>query len=509
MKKGFIRTVALILVFSMCLAFASCGKKKKKKPNYGGSVTVGITHEPMSFDPHTPYYEQDREVLSNIYESLLTFDWKGELKPCLATEYSVSPDARSYTFTIREDVRFNDGTELDPSDVVYSVKRAAGLLDPANDIPVDDALSVITDATIDPEGRVVVTLDSPDSELLELYMIAIIPDGANNIGETMIGTGPFKFASREEGQTVTLVKNDDYRVNEKPYLDSVTFKIFPDVASAFPQLISGEIDILPYISTETAMELDPEQFSIHHRDSNRLQILALNNEAAPFDDIRVRQAINYALDRDEIISVSSYDGVTGEPLTTAMSPIMVGAYDPSLNGTYARDLTTARALMTQAGYPDGFDMTITIPDNDAKISSLASVIADQLSSIDIRVTIQSLSEETWYEDTFTNRDYESAIVTISDPFDPYEVISRYEMHSDDNLINYSNALAERLIQMIPLTADEETRTDLYHQLLKIITDDAASCYLQDQQYLGAVNKRVGGYHIYPMYIQNMSTVYIK
>lgn len=505
MNRNVVRTIALALILSIGLTFTSCGKKKKKKPQYGGTATVGLTSEPMSFDPHT---SDGSGILINIYESLYRYNWKGEIEPSLATEYSISGDARTYTFTIREEVKFHDGSDLDASDVVFSIKRAAGLLDQQDGTPLIPELDVVTEVTSNDLGQVLVTLDSPDSELTELLTTAIIPDGSYNIAETKIGTGPFKFNSYEPGQNVTLIRNEEYRNSKYPYLDAVTFTFYPNLDTAFADLQNGTIDILPEITYDMVQLLDPEQFTITKKPSNTIRVLALNNEAAPFDDRRVRQAMSYALNRDEIITAST--GLEeGESLTAGMSPIMAMAYDPSINGTYAQDLTTARALMEQAGFSNGFDMTIKVPDDSPIYTIVAQTAASQLSEIGINATIVHVDYETWQTDVFTDGNYESAVVDLTGEFDPYDVLSRYCTGSSDNFINYSNARFDTYYSQIPLTADPDARTELYHQLLSILTDDAVSCYIQDPYHFCAINKRVGGYHLYPVAVQNMWTVNVK
>ena len=133
MNRNVVRTVALALILSIGLTFTSCGKKQKKKPQYGGTATIGVTVEPASFDPHI---SNSNDILFNIYESLFRYTKNGNLDPCLASEYSVSGDARTYTFTIKEEIKFHDGSDLDASDVVYSLKRASGPLDQQDGTPL-------------------------------------------------------------------------------------------------------------------------------------------------------------------------------------------------------------------------------------------------------------------------------------------------------------------------------------------------------------------------------------
>lgn len=505
MKNCFFRAIALTLVFSFCLAFTACGKKKTKK--YGGNATVGITEEPSVLDPHAAFGSASEAVLCNIFEGLFKYDKNFKLNPCLATEYTISEDASVYTFTIREGVYFHDGSELDSADVIYSLKRAAGLLDGQNGIALISALDGISDVSVNPEGQVVVTLEAPDSTLLPYFTVAIIPDGAWNISETMIGTGPFKFESYDIGQSIVLSKNDNYWISELPYLDSVTFTIYSDIDSGFSDLLNGNVDILPFITAEQASQLDTSKFAIANKSSSNIQMLALNNSAGALKDVRVRQAINYALNRDDIIASTTFG--YGDPLTTGMSPVMGSSYDRSLNGTYARDLITAQALMDQAGYSDGFTMTITVPDNDPLGINTATVITEQLSMIGITVSVEQTDYDTWVSDVYTHHNYEATVLTLNGSRTPYETLSNYQSGNSCNFINYVNLDYDSILSQIQITSDETARNDLYHQLLRLLTDDAASCYIQDPYSLGAENRRLAGYYVYPMNIVDMSKIHLR
>lgn len=463
---------------------------------YGGEAVVGITQEPMIFDPHTVEAAGDREILFNVYEGLYKYDSTGTLNPCLATDVEISDDASQYTFTIREGVTFHDGSELDAGDVVYSLERATELT---------SGFSFIDSVVDNGDNTVTVNLSTPNSEMLSYFTVGIIPEGSGDtIGETRIGTGPFVFSSYEPGIGIVLTRNENYWQPELPYLDQVTFKVCSDMDSGLLELQSGSIDIFPYLTTDKTMQLDVNQFDILSLGSNMVQGLFLNNDVAPFDDVRVRQAMNYAVNRDEIINLIM-DGA-GLPLTTAMSPVMGDAYDTGLDGTYNQDIEQAQALLAQAGYADGFDMTITVPSNYLVHVNTAVALADQLSAVGINATIEQVDWATWLDRVYGGRDFQSTVICLTSDYAPYDVISRYASDADGDFINYSNPEVDALIEQIPLTVDSAERADLYHQLLGLITEDAASVYIQDPYSICAVNNRLTGYELYPMYVQDMSTV---
>ena len=495
------KALAGVLTLALSFCAAACtgaGADNSGSSIYGGEAVVGITQEPMVFDPHTVTAAGDREILFNVYEGLFKFDSTGTLNPCLATDAQISDDATEYTFTIREGVTFHDGSELDPADVVYSLNRASELM------PEFESVQSVTD---NGDNTVTVKLDAPNSEMLSYFTAGIIPEGSGDtIGDTRIGTGPFKFESYEAGIGIVLVRNENYWNPELPYLDKVTFKICADMDSGFLELQSGAIDIFPYLTTDKTAQLDTTNFDVLSLGSNMVQGLFLNNARAPFDDVRVRQALSYAVNRNEIIDLLM-DG-EGLALTTAMSPVMGEAYDTNLDGTYDQNIDKAIELLNEAGYPDGFDMTITVPSNYLIHVNTAVALADQLSAIGVNATIEQVDWATWLDRVYGGRDYESTVICLTSDYAPYDVIRRYSSSDDGNFINYSNPEVDSIIATIPLTPDADERNSLYRELLGYMTEDAASVYIQDPYSICAVNRRLEGYELYPMYVQDMSTVHV-
>ena len=505
-KKAF----SLALIASMGLYLFGCAKNKTRESAadaslYGGSATVGITQEPNCFDPHKVVAAGDKEIIFNVFEGLYKFDSKGQLNPCLATDVNVSSDAKTYVFTIRDGVKFHDGSDLDAGDVVYSLNRAAGLLPDQDGTALVSSLDSVSKVSAD-GNKVTVELESPNSELLSYFTVGIIPEGSDDIEKTMIGTGPFKYDSYNIGQEVKLVKNENYWQSELPYLDSVSFKICSDLDAGFLELQNGSIDIFPYLTTDKTEQLDPDNFTVLSKGSNMVQIFALNNDVEPFNDARVREAINYAVNRQDVISLTM-DGA-GEELTTGMSPVMGEAYDKSLDGTFDQDVEKAKSLLKEAGYEKGFDMTITVPSNYLVHVNTGVAIADQLSKVGINAKIEQVDWATWLDDTYMGRNYQSTIIALTSDYAPYDVLSRYDSEADGNFINYKNDEYDKIIRSIPLTSDDAAKIESYHKLLGLLTQDAASCYVQDPYSTCAVNNRVTGYELYPMYVQDMSTVHL-
>ena len=151
-------------------------------------------------------------------------------------------------------------------------------------------------------------------------------------------------------------------------------------------------------------------------------------------------------------------------------------------------------------------MTITVPSNYLVHVNTAVAIADQLSAIGVNASIEQVDWATWLETVYAGRQYETTVIALTSAYAPYDVVGRYASTADGNFINYSNPEVDALLKQIPLTSDENERTELYHQVLAILTADACSAYIQDPTTITAVSTRLEGYHVYPMYVQDMSQV---
>jgi peptide/nickel transport system substrate-binding protein len=407
----------------------------------------------------------------------------------------------TYTFTIRTGVIFHNGETMTPEDVIYSLSRAAGL---ESGTPFISELSGIEAVEISGENKVRVLLDAPDAELLPFLTVAIIPRSVSDINDTPIGTGPFKFLSYRVCESVVLVRNNDYWQTGIPYLDKVTFKITADMNTAFMQLRSGSIDIFPYLDPEKANQIRSD-FQILSGESNLVHLFALNNRETPFDDPKVREALNYAIDRTELIRLLM-DG-EGTPIFSGMSPAMGPYYNESLENIFPYDPERAVALLAEAGYPEGFEATVTVPSNYQHHVNAATVIADQLSRVGIDLSIVSVDWATWLSQVYSERDFQSTVIALTSEFSPRDVLSRYVSDARNNFINYSNPEYDAVFSMIQSEPDEAERIKLYLQLQEFLTDDSASVFFEDPRNIVAVSNELSGYVVYPIYVQDMSTVH--
>ena len=192
-----------------------------------------------------------------------------------------------------------------------------------------------------------------------------------------------------------------------------------------------------------------------------------------------------------------------------MFPSFSKFYDGSLVDVYPYDTEKAKALLAEAGYPDGFSFTITIPSNYEFHVRTGEVIVEQLKKVGIKAEIKLIEWASWISDVYVGRDYETTIIGLDSQLAPSDVLRFYPTSSSKNFMNYFNSDFDALFEKAQKAVNEDEKAGYYKQLEKKLTEDAASAYLQSPAQLVAVNKDLGGYCFYPIYVQDMSTVYYK
>lgn len=512
MRKVTARIMVLLLAVSLVL----CGCKDDTTPaddstleasvHYGGKIVVGITQDLDSLDPHKAVAAGTKEVLCNIFEGLIKVDPDGNFVPAVASEYEISPDGCRYEFTLREGVKFHNQKTVTAEDVIYSLKRAAGMLETNEpDVTPIAAFSIIS-AINKTEKGVEVVLSEPNTELIGFFTSSIIPCDYDGQAGAPVGTGPFKFVSYEPLQKFVVEKNEDYYIKGVPYLDGVTFKICASIDSAFLELMAQSIDVFPYLTNDQALQLEGT-YQILDGTSNLVQALFLNNKVKPFDDIRVRQAVCHAIDRQAVLNVVA--GGKGSIIGTNMFPTFAKYFDASLTDTYPHDPQMSKQLLKDAGYPEGFEFTISVPSNYDFHVRTAQVIAEQLKNVGINAKIKLVEWSTWLSDIYQGRDFEGTVIGLDSKLAPSDIFRFYPTTSPKNFINYSNEEFDEIFAKAQLATDENEKASLYKKLEAVITADAASAYIQSPAQFVALSKKLDGYKFYPVVVQDMSTVYYK
>lgn len=477
---------------------------KTGEPVKGGEITVGIAQDlDDSLDPHQTVAAGTREVLFNIFEGLVKPNSDGEMIPAVAEKYTLSEDGTTYTFTLREGVKFHNGQTVTAEDVVYSINRCAAVPE-GQEKPLVAAFSAVKSVEALDEKTVAVTIAQRDLEFISYMTAAIIPADYENQDTAPVGTGPFRFVSRTPQQDFVMERFEDYW-GAPAWLDKVTYKICENADALVMNLNGGSIDLCAHLTSAQASQLN-QNFQVLEGTMNLVQAIYLNNQAKPFDNQLVRQALCYAIDRQGIMDMVA-DG-HGTAVGSSIYPAFAKYFLPELVDKYPHSVEKAKELLAQAGYPDGFDMTISVPNNYQPHMDTAEVVAEQLREAGINVTIQPVEWSTWLDTIYNGRQFQATVVGVDAAnMTARAMLERFTSDYGKNFINYNNPAYDALFQQAINAQDEATQTDLYKQMEAMLADTAANVYIQDLCDLVAMRQDLGGLKFYPIYVLDLSTVY--
>lgn len=485
--------LALILLLAV---FAGCdsgnGTSGEQK-----TVRINISAEPDNLDPWVSAASDTEAIFRNVFEGLTGFNEKGEIVPALASGWALDESGKVYTFTLRDDVTFHNGKPMTSADVLYTYNSLTGL---GGGEPLTDKLQMIEKLEAPDEHTFVVTLSAPSPAFLPLTIVEVLPEGYEEQNTHPIGTGPFTFVEYTPSQKVVLEKNPDYYAkdpngNDLVNIDRVEIYVMDDSAAVVSALRSGQLDVATMLDAADAEVLE-EEFDIYNSPQNMVQALFMNNKAAPFDDVRVRQAVCYAIDRQDLID-SVFSGFA-TPVYSNFSPAMGAYYNETLEGSYDHDPDRARELLKEAGYEDGFTATLRVPAVYQAHVDTAQVLKQQLAEVGITLNIEPMEQATWLDEVYSNANYETTITALTGKLDPDAVLGRYESTYSRNFFQYANEEYDSLIEQARVEPDDGKRVEEYRRCQEILTEDAAAAFLTDPNLIVACRKDLKGFTFYPV-----------
>ncbi len=450
------------------------------------TLTLGLPVEPTGLDPTIAAPVAIREVTwGNIFEGLTTINKDGAVKPLLALSWTVSPDGLAYTFKLRPDVKFHNGTPFDSSTVKFSLDRARSpqstnaqkqFFEPIEAVDTPDRLTAVIRLR-HPAGLFAYWLAWGDAAMVD-------PKTVDTNKTEPIGTGPFMFKDWQRGDHVDLVRNPGYWDRGVPALSAVTFRFIGDAQAQAAALRAGDVD---GFSNFTA----PELFDDFRKDARfttvvgktpRKLVAALNSEKPPLGDVRVRQAMMSAIDRKAVID-GAYTGF-GTPIGSHFAPTDPGYLD--LTGTLPYDPAKARTLLAEAGLPNGFTLTIKAP--QMTYTTRAAQIMQAMLA-DVGITLNIVTSEfpaKWIDEVFLKKDYEMSIIDHAEPMD-IDIYARPGYY-----FNYKNPAFNDVVASAERTTDAAERARLYGEAEKILANDVPALYLFDLPRLNIWNAKLKG-----------------
>lgn len=500
-KRDFSKLFLILSVFSLTIAL--CGCAGDKPGDNSSKITIGIPQDiENSLDPHYAVAAGTREVFFNIFEGLVKPNSNGDLVPAVASEYQMSEDGKHYTFTLRDGIKFHNGNLVTVEDIKASIDKCA---DTTNGEPLVSAFSNIDSVNIMDEKTVEIVLREADTDFLPNLTTAIIPKDLTDADKNPIGTGPYQFVSRSPQENFVVKRFDDYW-GDKAHIENVEFKVCANADSIVMNLEGGSIDMFARVTTAQAEQLS-DRFMLEEGTMNLVQALYLNHAQKPFDDVRVRQALCYAMNKKDILQFVS-DG-KGTEIGSNVFPSFGKYYMPELNDTYKQDIEKAKQLLTEAGYPDGFTMEITVPSNYAQHVDTAQVLKEQLKAIGVTAEIKLVEWGTWIDEVYTKRNYQTTVIGLdASELSARALLERFTSSAGDNFTNYSNKQYDQYFSDAMKSTNDDDKTKYYKECEKLLAEDAANVYIQDLPELVAINKKYAGYEFYPLYAQDISKMYL-
>lgn len=489
------KRLALLAAACLCMAVSMTSFAADKS-----DIVVAVDADVDTLHPTDFSTTVELGVLNQIYDTLLYYNPDGtkDPEPRIAESYEISDDGLDYTFHLRDDVTFHDGTPVTADDVVFSIE-----LYKASEYQ-GSQISMLSSVEATDEHTVVCHLDAPYSPFLQGICSPMIASKAyyesseDDFVNNPIGTGPYKFVSRAKGSNIKLEANEDY-YRGAPEIKEVTFEVIPDSSTKAIALQTGEVNFAEIDSaTKPQLEANPA-ITIAEVPTSSFSYIAMNTEKEPFNDVKVRQAINYAIDRDNLVAVC-YDG-EAEVNSNICAKERFGYSDDQFQYTY--DPEKAKELLAEAGIETPYDLgEILVAE---KYSNLATVIQNDLKAVGLDVTI-SVKEFNSYISDLQNGSYgiTALNMTLEGDTQTLEMAFTSDYIGIANNARYSDEEMDKLFEQARTETDNDKRAEIFNEIFTKVQDEAIYAVMCNPMTLYAYNSDLscpefvleGNYYLY-------------
>jgi peptide/nickel transport system substrate-binding protein len=507
----------LMLIVQACSTGNPVNKEETsndpKDETIGGTLKVLIKSDATSLDPHfiTNLYSPNI-IYQKVYETLVVPDENMEPQPGLAKEWQQIDDL-TWEFKLQEGVKFHDGTDFNAEAVKKTFTR---VLDPNTGSPQRDKFSMIKEVAIVDDHTVRLILSKPYAPLLtilaaqegSIFSPKLLDESPDKIAKSPVGTGPFKFEAWRSGQEITLIKNDDYW-GQKPNFDRVEFKVIPEDMTRLAMLETGEGHISDNVPVNEIERIENSKtMDLYRTDGLGADFIGFRTHQAPVNNVLVRKAISHAIERESIISgVYRNVGALGN---STMSPKVFG-FSKNIK-PYEYDLNTAKVLLKEAGYPDGFKATLYTPDVRERIS-LAEVVQSQLKGIGIELEVRVLEYGAYMEATEKGEGHMFnglwGNATGDGDYNQYNLFHSSSAGSPGNYFFYKNPEVDQLIEKGRIEKDPQQRKEIYEKTQKIQMEDAVYIPIRSHEHILAYSRSVEGVWVLPSSYMMFNKINIK
>ncbi|MEX2536833.1 MAG: ABC transporter substrate-binding protein [Trueperaceae bacterium] len=430
-----------------------------------GTLELAVDQSPVGLDPHKVTAFSSFAVIGQIYDGLLEANSDLQLEPALAESWKVSEDGLIYTFMLRDDVTFHNGRPMTAADVVYSFER---IMAEETASPQASRFNVVSGARAVDDHTVEFSLSEPFAPFLSnLTNLSVVPreviEEHGDLQQVAVGTGPFMLGEIVPDTFVTLEANPDYYRDGQPVVAGIRYHVVPEASTRAAGLRTGTYHLLPDVDPATAQTLEraPGVTMLGTQDLSYV-LMGINAGREPFGDVRVRAAINYAIDREEIVEAVYFgDAVPAGPL----SPALVDwALPPEEYYCYDHSAERARELLAEAGYPDGIELEILTFGTIKVVSDAAQVLQAQLREAGIDASVNVAEFGTFVQD-WSNSNFDMFVSLNGGTLDPDGYLYRtFRSDGSTNVFNYGDPQVDELLDRGRTTVDEEARQEIYNEL---------------------------------------------
>jgi peptide/nickel transport system substrate-binding protein len=531
MYRLFLSLVLLSLVLTACgtsaqqpagqtSTAADSATQQPAAGTQGGNLIVGLATEPVSLDPAAGLYIAEQYLLMNIYDPLIWVDSNLNLKPGLATSWQANADYTEFTLKLRQDVKFQDGTPFNAEAVKKSFDRDAAATNPAAVAPT--LLTDYVGTTVVDDSTVTIKFKSTKATFFEdlsrIWMVVPSPTAVEkygaDFGQHPVGTGPFGFKEWAAQDHITLTRNPDYKWGPEfaghtgpAYLDEITFRFLPEAATRLSAYQSGEVQVVEEPAYQEAANLaaDPANQILRFTAPGMPSHMMINTDKAPTDDIRVRQALIYAVNQEELVKTAFFGMQT--PVHSVITPTTWG-YDEQAASLYRYDLDKAKALLDEAGWKDsdgdgirekdGQKLHIEYPALPAYEEAYMELLAAYLNKAGFEVNITKLDDAGVTAFGLENKHNILNMGWISrDPSVLNITYNSANIAQGSSYTRFKNAELDQALNDAPKTLDPEARKQLYVKAQRIIMENALVIPLYSYDRVTLMQSKVQGWKFDP------------
>ncbi len=465
-------------------------------PRRGGVMRVGLNADPPNMDPHQSTAAVDRQVFQSLFDKLVDIDENLNIVPMLASSWTIGNNGKTYTFKLRPNIVFHDGTPFNAEAVKYNFER---MLDPAFGSPRRFEILLVQKVTVSDPLTIQVDLESAFSPFLSILSdragMMVSPAAARRLGRDLprepVGTGPYKFVEKRPQDRIVLERFDRYWDKNAALVDRITFRPFIDEAARLANLRAGELDVIDQVAPSDVPQLKTDaRVRLLEREGLGWQGIWLMVQGPPFSNRALRQALNATIDRRTLVRV-----VFGETATPANGPFPTGmlASDAGPNGRIPeRNLDLARAKLREAGQPSGMAFTLKITPGRVQ-QQIAQIVQSMAGEVGFRVSIEIVEFGTLLSQ-FVERRFEAGLLGWSGRPDPDgNVYNNFVTGGGQNRSAYANQRFDALLDAARILTTAEHRRRAYADALAILNEDLPYLFLYWPKEYKVISPKVQGF----------------